>query len=352
VAFISDDWGDLRVRNQEDYQNLVEAGIPVNKSLHTKVETLANQDDLNALFEVLTSVKDLNGRHAVLSPFTIMANPDFEKVKESDFAEYFYTPFPELLDAYGDKTKTMYGWKEGIESGIFLPELHGREHINVPLWLRKLQEKDEEYLTCFRYRYAHHSNENMKIPMVAAYNFQSEEDFHFIDSSIRDASEIFFQTFGYKPRVFNPPNAIFHSRFYPSLKASGVIGTDTGHYRTEPDGKGGFEKKSNRYGQISKEGIVHFISNCAFEPVKGKQGVVEDTLKQVEAAFRWNKPAIINTHRINYVMGRGDHRDRCLSELRSLLHELVKRWPDIKFMGMGEFAGLMEDSLESRSMSK
>jgi len=347
VAFISDDWGDLRVHSDKEYEQLVNKGIPVDRSPHTKVESLATEKDLYDLFELLSSVKDHTGRHAVISPFTIMANPDFQKIEASGFTEYHYKPFTEtLLDRDGN-SGTIDAWKKGIEDKLFLPEMHGKEHVSVPVWMRKLQNNEGLYRFCFQNRFAHYTEPSMPHPIVATYYFENAEDFKVINRGVSEGINLFGKTFGYKPTAFNPPNAIFHPDYYSALASGGITNLDTSHMRVEPDGKGGSAQKRYRFGEVSEEGLVHFVSNCAFEPVKEIPDVVETTLNQVRAAFRWNKPALINTHRINYVSGRGNHtRENNLRALKQLLDQILKQWPDAEFMGVGEFSQYMNSTLK------
>lgn len=348
VAFISDDWGDLRVHSEHEYKQLLKKGVPVDRSLHTKVETLATDKDLYDLYEVLSSVEDHTGRHAVISPFTIMANPDFKKIEAAGFSEYFYKPFAETLIERDGDSRTINAWKKGIDEGLFLPEMHGKEHISVPVWMRKLKS-EEMYRFCFQNRFAHYPDPLMSYPIVATYFFENEEDFKTINTGISEGVDLFEQMFGFKPKAFNPPNAIFHQGYYSAIASAGITNLDTSHMRTEPNGKGGAFKKRHKFGEISDEGLVHFISNCAFEPVKESPDVVETVLKQVQAAFRWNKPALINTHRINYVAGRGNKtRDNNLKALKRLLNEILKKWPDAEFMGVGEFSKFMNENLSKR----
>jgi hypothetical protein len=221
--------------------------------------------------------------------------------------------------------------------------------VNVPVWMEKLQSGDETYRMCFDQNYAHHTSPDMKAPIVAAYYFRNEQDFEVINNSLDDGIKLFKSTFGRSPSVFNPPNGIFHSDYYPVLTAGGVTSIDASHRRQEPDKNGGLTMKRHSFGSISAERLVHFISNCAFEPVKRKRSVVDDTLKQIEAAFRWKKPALINTHRINYVKGRGgDQRDLGLNGLSELLNRLTAKWPDIEFMGTGEFGRFMNTDLAKK----
>jgi hypothetical protein len=65
---------------------------------------------------------------------------------------------------------------------------------------------------------------------------------------------------------------------------------------------------------------------------------IDSTLKQINAAFKLGKPAIISTHRVNFVGGMSPlNRDRGLRELRFLLLSIIKKWPDTEFMSTGEF---------------
>ena len=79
-----DDYGSIRVRDKQAYNNLLKAGLAVDKTRYG-YDTLCTTEDLQMLFEVLTSVKDKNGHHAVFTPFANIANPDFERIKNSGF---------------------------------------------------------------------------------------------------------------------------------------------------------------------------------------------------------------------------------------------------------------------------
>ena len=50
-------------------------------------------------------------------------------------------------------------------------------------------------------------------------------------------------------------------------------------------------------------------------------------------AFKFHKPAIISTHRVNYIgVHDGSNRMNGLNNLRRLLANIRKTWPDIEFM--------------------
>ena len=59
----------------------------------------------------------------------------------------------------------------------------------------------------------------------------------------------------------------------------------------------------------------------------------DQSLKEIQTAFFWQKPAIISTHRINYVGGIDlAHRDRNLKALDLLLKNILKKWPEVEFL--------------------
>jgi hypothetical protein len=68
-------------------------------------------------------------------------------------------------------------------------------------------------------------------------------------------------------------------------------------------------------------------------------------MQQIEAAFRWNRPAIISSHRVNFC-GHIDPANRAkgLGDLRVLLKKIVEKWPDVEFMSAGELSDLIRAS--------
>ena len=135
----SDDWGSIRMPSKAVYESLIHQGIQVDKLSYNRYDSLACEDDLTSLFEVLYLVKDKNGNPAVITANTIVANPDFVKIKDSGFNHYFYEPFTETLKRYPKHEKSFELWQQGIKSGIFKPQFHGREHLNVARWMQALR---------------------------------------------------------------------------------------------------------------------------------------------------------------------------------------------------------------------
>ena len=76
------------------------------------------------------------------------------------------------------------------------------------------------------------------------------------------------------------------------------------------------------------------MRNVIFEPSENTNiDWVDKCLKEIEIAFFWKKPAIISSHRVNYVGVRNEkNRDNSLLSLKELIKKSLKRWPDIEFV--------------------
>ena len=149
----SDDWGSIRMPSRDVYESLIQAGFDLTSddgARFNKYDTLASYEDLSCLFEILTTFKDQTGRPPVFTPVAVVANPDFEKIIRSDFSHYFYEPFNLTLTRYSGCEKSFDLWLEGINKRLFVPQFHGREHLNVKIWLKTLKEGNEKTLTAFK----------------------------------------------------------------------------------------------------------------------------------------------------------------------------------------------------------
>ena len=146
VVFESDDWGSVRTRSASDYDQMLDKGLNVDASFFTKFDALESNDDLERFFDLLTEFKDSTGRSPVFTSMCIVANPDFQKIEESNFQKYFCKTLDETLQEYPRHDKVIDLWRSGVEQRLFVPALHGREHLNVQRYLSGLQDSSNEGL--------------------------------------------------------------------------------------------------------------------------------------------------------------------------------------------------------------
>lgn len=71
-------------------------------------------------------------------------------------------------------------------------------------------------------------------------------------------------------------------------------------------------------------------------------------IRQIESAYRWGQPAIISSHRVNY-MSRIDqnNREKHIELLDDLLTEILNRWPDVAFISSDQLANLYREKKDN-----
>ena len=79
VVFSVDDYGNVRLDSLKAREKMKKAGLKLIGRFDL-YDSLENKQDLELLYEVLGSVKDKNGNHAVFTPFSLPCNIDFERM--------------------------------------------------------------------------------------------------------------------------------------------------------------------------------------------------------------------------------------------------------------------------------
>ena len=214
ILLLSDDWGSVRIKSTQDQEALVKKGLIINNRFD-QYDSLETNEDLELLFEVLTKYKDHNGNHPCITAVTNVANPDFKKIKESDFQEYHYETIASTYLRYPDSDRVLNLTHEGIHNKIFIPQSHGREHVQVNWWMEELQNKDSFASKFFDHEFFFLYNSLLKNnyrgrDIVAAFDVITQDD---LDSQIiiaKDSLIIFDNLFGFKSKIFTPP-ALFYN---------------------------------------------------------------------------------------------------------------------------------------------
>lgn len=347
ILFQSDDWGSirmpsLRIRSILEKHPLIHVDDP-----YCNNDTLASPDDLSALFEVLNIFRDKNNRPPVITANCLQANPDFERIRKSNFSEYFFEPIQVTFDRYGNE-KSLELWKEGIDKGFFYPQFHGREHLNVPIWLSLLRTGHEGVKLAFDYGVFGVSFKGLPIALKnlqPAWEYYEKDSKEYIDGSILSGLKLFSDFFGFSSKTAIAPNYIWSRSQEKLLIQHGVSSMQ------------GILKQRVSYGEKKKiDYIKRFTTrkesgdqggyqrrNVFFEPsLKFSLDMVGVALKRIQIAFQMNSPVIIGTHRLNFVGALNEkNREGNLDLLAGFLKEICRRWPDVEFMNAAEFDALV-----------
>ena len=83
----------------------------------------------------------------------------------------------------------------------------------------------------------------------------------------------------------------------------------------------------------NKAGQRYFVRNCFFEPSEsGRADVVAEVIRRMKIIFLWGKPAVIGSHRINFIGSLNEENRSANLELFSeLLGAILQNWPDVEF---------------------
>lgn len=336
VVIHSDDWGSIRmpslkIREKLDQHQLIKANDP-----YSRYDTLASAEDLEALFKVLQSVKDRNGNPAVITANCVLANPDFEKIKADNFEVYHYEDLDQSFGRYRNE-KALNLWREGKGACVFHPQFHGREHVNVPFWMRKLKEGHQGVRAAFETSVF---GVNFLEIGQDQWNFQRAWDIldpnptDFIELSIVDGLKLFHDRFGYNSETAIAPNYTWSPIQEKLLANHGVRGMQGILKQRVPMGYKKKYRYVNRLTNLTDYGAISYQRrNVFFEPsLEPGIDYVTQALKRIDIAFRMGKPAIVGSHRINFVGGLMPiNRERNLKALHKLLHGIMHRWPEAEF---------------------
>jgi hypothetical protein len=339
VVIESDDWGSIRMPSNEARETLIRGNVlTTNRNEHYYLyDSIESNDDLIALFETLNKFVDFNGNHPVFTAINVVANPDFEKIKANNFFEYFYEPFTETLKRYPKHDKVYGLWKEGSARRLFVPQFHGREHLNVTAWMKALKAGMPKTLLAFDLGITGINPiliGESNIQYQAAFDIDDISELDYLKTVIEEGTELFSQLMGYKPEYFVPTNGPFNLSLEETLWQTGIKYLMLDKFQKEPLGNEKYKSHIRWLGKRNKFNQLALSRNARFEPSDDPtKDWINSCLKDIELAFRWKKPATISTHRVNYIgFLDEENRRRNLILLKKLLEEILNKWPDVEFM--------------------
>ena len=237
IVLAVDDYGNIRISSRKARENLDKAGFS-SQNRFDNFDTLETEDDLNALYETLDSVKDKHGNPAIFTALSLPVNINFDKIIESGYSGYYYEPLNETFSKISGYQNVWNLWKEGIERKLIFPQFHGREHLNLKLFKENLIKKDPETIACINNKsYVRISNNPYKtIRPSGAFGFDdfSETEEHKI--IIKDGLDLFENVFGFRSDTFNAPGDRDHSILHKTLSDGGVKYLETPLVKNEHQG--------------------------------------------------------------------------------------------------------------------
>lgn len=348
VVIESDDWGSVRMASPEAYNYFRQRGYHVDKDPYNRYDSLESNTDLEMLFSVLASVRDKHGNPAIFTANSLVANPDYTKIEADGYRKYHYEYFTETLKRYPNHDRVMDLYREGISNKLLKPQFHGREHLNIPLWMDALGRNDKVVHEAFRFgMHSVHAEENPVYfnEYTDALACHTADQLELLPAVLGDGINIFEKIWGFVPASFMAPCFIWNSQLEKPLAEAGIRYLQGMVNQFQPIFGTPYQYKLKYHylGQKNKFNQRYLVRNVFFEPSHFPDADnVGTSLKRMEVAFAWGKPAIISSHRLNY-MGTLDpvNRERGLKQLGGLLTAVVKKWPDVEFMTSDQLGDLI-----------
>jgi hypothetical protein len=339
VVIESDDWGAIRLPDVKQYGAYKKVFPDFSKNPYLKYDSLASENDLTRLFSVLKGYKDRNGNHPMFTFNVVMTNPDFKKIKDSDFTKYHNESFTTTLKRFSHHSNSFALWKTAIEEKLMLPQFHGREHVNVPIWLKILEDKKSLEFSAFQFgTWSCPVGKYNGINLQAALDWNDIQPLSYQKDFLNEGLKEFERVFGFTSDTIIPNNYIFDANLYDTLVKNNVTGMQGMKYQKLSLGvsKGGKRSLIRRHiGDLNEAGITYLVRNCSFEPSQTAENYedVAQCLQSISNAFFFNKPAIIDSHRLNYI-GTYNQKNSAvnLKKLEVLISSMLKKWPDVEFM--------------------
>ena len=338
VVFESDDWGSIRMPSKKVFNSLHVQNLSPENDPYLKYDSLASRYDMEALFEVLQSVKDKHNNPAILTANAVMGNPNFEKIKKDNYQSYHWEPFTKTWEHYPHCHGVEEIWNSGQQENLIHFQCHGREHLNVDQWMKSLRNNDKMLKKAFDLEMISISSQptGLRYDYMEGLDYFSYEEQQNKKNILDEALTEFYIYFGFKSKSFIA-NCYIWDDFVEKVIAENDVQFIQGiSNQIKPvlnNNHHGHEYRRHFMGEKNKFGQKYLIRNAFFEPsLEPNIDWVDDCLSRIKIAFRWGKPAIIGVHRLNFIGAiYEENRTKNLASFKRLLKEITKRWPEVEF---------------------
>lgn len=348
IVIESDDWGTIRSTKKAN-QFFQAKNMGIGDNPFNRFDILESAEDFTALYDTLSKYKDKNNQTPILTANTIVANPNFEKIEEDNFQNYYFENFTDTYHRYWSTNDTFQQFQEGITNRMLQPQFHGREHVNVSQWLKGLQSKDKVIRFAFSQQIFGvdcNLSFSKRGNFMATYDFDQLEDLEKIHTGISEGLDIFRQIFGMESYSTIAPAAVWHpdtEEIFAQEKVKYLQGYII--QNVPQTSKKSFEKIYHLQGEKNWQHQKYLVRNCYFEPSTNPNiDWVDKCLSQIKKAFLFRQPAVITSHRINFVGGiEEQNRNENLKAFDQLLKTIITKWPDVEFVASDELGQILEE---------
>ena len=321
LVFESDDWG-LCAWTPDEQAHRVLTDTPAFRTEAGRrygASTLESAADVKALRQTLMQFRGGDGFPPVWQANTVMAAPDYARLRPPmfDVESLPLIDFPQTPSRWA-RPGVEDEVRQGVDSGVWWPELHGLHHLPETTWLRALRRGIADA------RRAHEQQSPICAAVESSGEYDPTEPLEVRTRNLELAVGKFNRLFGRNPLSFCPPDYRWDEGTEVHAERLGVT---TFQGRGEQVGPR-FPRLRRllwRYRWPHQEGPrFHMPPRIAFEPCGrnrlSKPELVSRAHRLVREAWGRGQPAVVSTHRLNFA-----HLDPQWSAAgRSALGDLLK----------------------------
>jgi len=285
--------------------------------------SLETPDDVRFLCDFLECFVGGDGRAPVFTPCYLTANPDFERIAEEGLETYHDITIEQGVPSRWARGHFVAAAREGFTRGVWRPEYHGRLHHAQPYrWLKAVRDGEPEAVALFEEQMFQGSG---RLPEYAEMDEATQREW------ANGGIDAFERAFGYRP--------------YCAINADGSQVTE-GIWQDA-----GIRARLNRpacgQGQRSPHtSMVYLRRNARLEPLglddEYAQAGFTNCWREVRAAWQAGEPAIVSTHRKNYVSMVAEQQRQGFMQLEQLFLAIEESGPEATYLTSAEIAQLYE----------
>ncbi len=345
VVFESDDWGGCRLfaKPQDLDQGVNYIPFKFRKRWGDLLSsTLESPSDLDKLFQLLLKNRGADGIPASITANYIMFNPEYKGIKAKSYAHFVFRQIPGVPNRWfrGNFVKKA---KEGVSMGVWSPEYHGTLHMDPWRWMELLRKRDKPTLKLFVME-SYAGMNGFNSPEYAQSLSDSQQR-----TLVKRGLKAFKATFGFSAHSSIAPYYQWQMRTEKILAKRGIKAIQgkrkqAGYQRPFFDKIAGKilnlmgYKSADKPWQINpgdynvKLGIIYLVRNAKFEPIRFGARAVNEALTEIRKAWAKGEPAIVSTHRFNYVTHDETTNLKNLVLLDSLLRKIKEMEQNVLFL--------------------
>jgi len=312
---------------------------------------LTQADTLVRLSVLLQRVRDRSGQPAKMTLGVVLEVPDGARIATSGCTEYHALAF---TDVRFERVRTAL--RDGIQAGVFAPQLHGQCHYWPPAVLAVAQDNPNvrDWLTATQPAATEDLPSPLQSRWVDASSLPSRPlTAEAIQQAIAAEAVAYQTVLGEAPQVAVATTFVWNDAVEVAWKQAGIeIIITPGRRATcrNAAGEPACVDATMLTGEHSLSEQIYLLRDVYFEPALGH--VPQRLVEGLQARTRQGRACLVETHRFNFLKAR----DASLATLESGLNAALTACPGVRFVTSLELARAIQSGdpawIETRLMPR